>query len=163
MTVIIERPELLRPSLLQPAADVAPVVAEWSGRLPTPRVNAHVAAAQSARVRCNLWLTILQWPGLVEGAAAVVHELVRNAVMHGSTAWNRHVTLRFALTHTGALLIEVTDGLPTFPGFDAGGSGLGGLARVRRRGAKVTWFPTFDGKTVQATVQARLSGSEAPS
>ncbi|MET9593133.1 hypothetical protein ABZY45_19645 [Streptomyces sp. NPDC006516] len=157
MTMIIERPGLQSPSNLQPTADAAPIVAEWSGKLPTPSVNADVAAAQSARVRCNLWLTILRWPGPIDHAAAVAHELVHNAVLHGSTEQHQDVTLGFALTQHSALLIEVTDERPLFPGFDATG---GGLARVRQRGAALSWFPTPIGKTVQArfmapTVQSR--------
>ncbi|MER6240044.1 hypothetical protein ABT185_28990 [Streptomyces clavifer] len=154
VTVITERPELQRPSHLRPTADAAPLVAEWSGTLPTGRLNAEAAAAQSARVRCNLWLTVFQWPAPVEHASAVVHELVRNAVLHGSGARHKDVTLRLALTKAGALLIEVTDGLPAFPGFDVAGSTRGGLARVRQRGAELTWFTAVDGKTVQARLSA---------
>lgn len=154
VTVIAERPGLPRPCRLQPAADAAPVLAEWSGKLPTARLNAEAAAAQSARVRCNLWLTAFQWPEPVEHATVIVHELVRSAVLHGSGTRHKDVTLRFALTQAGALLIEVTDGLHAFPGFDVAGTTLGGLARVRRRGAGLRWFPTVDGKTVQARLLA---------
>ncbi|MFE6185490.1 ATP-binding protein [Streptomyces sp. NPDC056465] len=141
----------LRMPALQPAADAAPVRAEWSGKLPTDRPNADVAAAQSARVRCNLWLTTCQWRGEVQDAVAIVNELVRNAVLYGSTEHGQDVTLRFVLTQAGALLIEVKDGLPGFPAFDTAGALRGsGLNRVRRRGAELTWFPTKDGKTVQA-------------
>ncbi|MFI8007858.1 ATP-binding protein [Streptomyces sp. NPDC086010] len=135
---------------LQPAADAAPVVHDWSCTLSTAPWNADVAAAQSARVRCNLWLAAFQWPGPVERATAIVHELVRNAVLHGSADRRQNVTLRLAVTQVGALLVEVSDALAAFPGFDPTGATYGGLARVRRHGAKVTWFPTDDGKTVQA-------------
>lgn len=153
MTMITAKPILHRLSDLQPAADAAPLVAVWSAQLPTSRPDAATAAAQSARVSCNLWLTTFQWSGPVEKAAAIVHELVRNAVLHGTTASPHDVTLRFALTQCGALLIEVTDGLGTFPAFDAAAA-YGGLGRARRHGADITWYPTANGKIVQARLPA---------
>ncbi|MFB8120674.1 ATP-binding protein [Streptomyces sp. NPDC055962] len=139
---------------LQPAADAAPLRATWAGTLPTGRLNAEAAAAQSARVRCNLWLTTYQWAGPVERAAAVANHLVRNAVRHGSTGEHRDVFLRLSITQPGSLLIEVSDSSPQFPAFDEAFRRSGGLRRAQQLGAALSWFPTTVGKTVQARFMA---------
>ncbi|MFJ8769541.1 ATP-binding protein [Streptomyces clavifer] len=141
-------------SALRPAADVAPLRATWAGTLPTGRLNAEAAAAQSARVRCNLWLTTHMWEGPVERAAAVANHLVRNAVRHGSTGERRDVLLRLSITQPGSLLIEVSDSVPQFPAFDGTFRVSGGLRHSRQLGAALSWFPTPNGKTVQARFMA---------
>ncbi|MFN1193352.1 ATP-binding protein [[Kitasatospora] papulosa] len=128
--------------------------ATWSGNLPTGRLNAEAAAAQSARVRCNLWLTTYQWAGPVERAAAVANHLVRNAVRHGSTVESRDVLIRLSITQPGSLLIEVSDSVPQFPAFDDALRASGGLRHAQQLGAALSWFPTPDGKTVQARFTA---------
>ncbi|MEU5748211.1 hypothetical protein ABZ804_22065 [Streptomyces sp. NPDC047726] len=139
---------------LQPAADAAPLRATWAGNLPTGRLNPEAAAAQNARVRCNLWLTANQWAGPVERAVAVANHLVRNAVSHGSTGKSRDVLLRLSITQSESLLVEVSDSVPQFPAFDEVFRAFGGLSRARQLGAALSWFPTPDGKTVQARFTA---------
>ncbi|WP_327436558.1 hypothetical protein OG279_38410 (plasmid) [Streptomyces sp. NBC_01201] len=139
---------------LHPAADVAPLRATWAGALSTGRLNAEAAAAQSARVRCNLWLTIQMWAGPVERAAAVANHLVCNAVRHGSTGERRDVLLKLSITQPGTLLIEVSDSVPRFPAFDGTFRVSGGLRHSQQLGAVLSWFPTPSGKTVQARFMA---------
>ncbi|RPK71530.1 hypothetical protein EES45_34580 [Streptomyces sp. ADI97-07] len=143
-----------RMSALHPAADVAPLRAVWSGTLPTGRLNAEAAAAQSARVRCNLWLTTHMWEGPVDRAAAVASHLARNAVRHGSTGERRDVLLRLSITQPGSLLIEVSDSVPQFPAFDGTFRASGGLRHSQQLGATLSWFSTPNGKTVQARFMA---------
>ncbi|MCI3933162.1 ATP-binding protein [Streptomyces sp. AN091965] len=123
----------------------------WSTSYPmTPAAAA--LARKGARRRLAAW----QWRGDADDAVLVVSELVANAARHGRVT-GHHLWLRLAVTANGGLLVDVSDPVTDFPGFDGGapaapqGEGGRGLLVVRQLAQKVGWFPRpGQGKTVRA-------------
>lgn len=143
------------PEEMQPAAVTAPVLREIPMDLP-----ADLSAAGLARIQARTLLTVASWPGNQHHAIEVLHALVDNAVKHTFKTGkpNQPFGARLSITEAHELLVEVTDPVPEFPGFDqalAGESGRG-LWEIARKGVDLSWFVVgseFDAKTVRAVLR----------
>ncbi|MEW2524489.1 ATP-binding protein [Streptomyces sp. NPDC047071] len=125
----------------------------WSTSYPlTP------AAAGLARKGTRGRLAAWRWGGDVDDAVLVVSELVANAARHGHVA-GHHLWLRLAVTAHGGLVVDVSDPVGEFPGFESAaphGEGGRGLLVVRQLAQDVGWFPRQGrGKTVRALLARR--------
>ncbi|MYT68218.1 MULTISPECIES: ATP-binding protein [unclassified Streptomyces] len=117
-----------------------------------PAIRDHV------RRRLHLW----RWSGDHEEATLVANELVTNALHHGRLM-NATMVLRLALLGDGALLIDVSDPLPAFPGFSVVRAPVAddeergrGLLLIRGLGGTLSWFLRAEGGK---TVRAQLPGA----
>ncbi|GHE43843.1 hypothetical protein GCM10018785_11780 [Streptomyces longispororuber] len=132
----------------------APVVRECSSDL--GMFYREVALARTyTRQRLTAW----QWGGDLDDAVLIVSELVTNAIHHARVI-GQSLCLDLAVLEDGSLLIEVSDPLPAFPGFEelvvpGPGEERGrGLRLVRALGGDVSWFRRCGGgKTVRAHVR----------
>ncbi|MFI9772984.1 hypothetical protein ACIHJG_40135 [Streptomyces sp. NPDC052415] len=95
----------------------------------------------------------------------MLHAHVDNAVQHALAPGKPDQSLSACLSMTEAheLLVDVTDPLPHFPGFDqavTGDCGRGrGLWEIARQGVELSWFlvgSSFDAKTVRAVLRPGL-------
>jgi hypothetical protein len=109
------------------------------------------------RIHARTRLTMLRWAGNAEAATTVAAILAQNTVDHanpGPFGDRSSVGLRLAVTEAGDLLIDLSDPLPAFPGFEAAAAGARGrgLWHATRLGARLSWFLTADNdrKTVRA-------------
>ncbi|MEU3984630.1 ATP-binding protein [Streptomyces sp. NPDC026672] len=124
-------------------------------RYPTIRLAADAKSVIRARLNARTSLTVIGWAGSVDAAAAVLADLVHNALLHGlpptSTAT---ISVDLGITEDGRLVIDVCDPTPRFPDFTAALQNGRGLQRIQQLGAGLTWFidPTLCGKTVRATL-----------
>ncbi|MFI7318489.1 ATP-binding protein [Streptomyces venezuelae] len=117
------------------------------------------ATVRLARRHVRRRLTSWAWTGDIDDAVLVVSELLANAVCHGRIP-GHHVWLRLAVEEGEGLVVDVSDPVPVFPGFDGsagtaldeGESGRG-LLMVRQLAVDFGWFArTGVGKTVRARV-----------
>jgi hypothetical protein len=123
-----------------------------------------LAPASLRRLRddARMYLTVLGWPGDIPTALEVLSRLAHNAVVHAQPVtdieWEAEMTVRLAITENDALLIDVEDPRPEFPGSEAAIAGEkgSGLMYVRVLDATVTWFLSEDACT--KTVRAILLG-----
>ncbi|WP_028810999.1 ATP-binding protein [Streptomyces flavidovirens] len=109
-------------------------------------------------------LAIWGWAGDTYDAVLIVSELVSNAINHGRRV-GHELRLRLVMLECGALVIEVSDPVADFPGFDTfsepeedAESGRG-LFVMRRLGGEVTWHPR---PHVGKTVRVSLRGGRSP-
>ncbi|MGV9884164.1 ATP-binding protein [Streptomyces sp. NPDC003006] len=126
------------------------------------------ASVRLARLQARRRLTAWRWSGDVDDAVLVASELLANAVRHGRVA-GHHAWLRLAVAEGAGLVVDVSDPVPVFPGFerrvgaaaDGGGESGRGLIVVRGLAEELGWFPRADGGK---TVRARLAeaGGSAP-
>lgn len=96
------------------------------------------ATVRLARRHVRRRLTSWAWTGDIDDAVLVVSELLANAVCHGRIP-GHHVWLRLAVEEGEGLVVDVSDPVPVFPGFDGGvgaavdgGEGGRGLLVVRQ-------------------------------
>ncbi|MHC3456069.1 ATP-binding protein [Streptomyces prasinus] len=142
------------PDNMDSAAVTAPVSREIPLQLP-----ANPSAATHARISARSTLTMLNWPGDIHAAIAVLHHLVDNAVRHGLTPGKADQSLgaRLSITEDHELLIDVTDPNPKFPNFLDAVAGLDGrgLWNAGQLGARLSMSVTSDfaGKTVRAVLK----------
>lgn len=136
----------------QTAATSPPVTHEWS--MGYTMVYGSVALTRRHALRR---LAMWGWAGDTYDAVLIVSELVSNAISHGRRV-GHELHLKLALLECGALVIEVSDPVAEFPGFDRSseareGEECGrGLLVVRRLGGEITWFARpHVGKTVRVT------------
>ncbi|MFI8929682.1 ATP-binding protein [Streptomyces sp. NPDC053474] len=115
-------------------------------------------AAALARKGTRGWLAAWGWGGDVDDAVLVVSELVANAARHGHVT-GHHLWLRLAVTANGGLVVDVSDPVGEFPGFESAapqGEGGRGLLVVRQLAEELGWFPRQNhGKTVRALLLRR--------
>ncbi|MFF9897740.1 ATP-binding protein [Streptomyces longispororuber] len=133
----------------------APVAREWSTDLAMFYRDVALARAYVRRQ-----LLAWKWDGDVEDAVLILSELVTNAVHHARVV-GQALRLHVAMLEDGSLLIDVSDPVPAFPGFQAPAVPGAeeergrGLPLVRALGGEVSWFPRHGGgKTVRAHVRA---------
>ncbi|MEU3340421.1 hypothetical protein [Streptomyces sp. NPDC006668] len=73
----------------------------------------------NTRIRVRPRLTAARWPGNIDAAARVSGMLTDNAVVHAKPLPGNVIGICLICpTDSDALVIEVTDGLADFPGFD---------------------------------------------
>ncbi|MFK4068837.1 ATP-binding protein [Streptomyces sp. NPDC029674] len=124
-----------------------------------------LATVRLARRHVRHRLTTWEWTGDIDDAVLVVSELLANAVRHGRLP-GHHVWLRLAVEEGAGLVVDVSDPVPMFPGFDGGfgaavdeGEGGRGLLVVRQLTVEFEWFPrTGVGKTVRARLAEGARG-----
>ncbi|MGW6534101.1 ATP-binding protein [Streptomyces venezuelae] len=133
----------------------APPARDWVMGYPMALTTVRLARRHVCR-RLTTW----EWTGDIDDAVLVVSELLANAVRHGRIP-GHHVWLRLAVEEGAAgLIVDVSDPVPEFPGFDGGagavvdgGEGGRGLLVVRQLTVEFGWFArTGVGKTVRARV-----------
>ena len=119
----------------------------------------------NTRIRVRPRLTAARWPGNIDAAARVCAMLTDNAVVHAKPLPGNVIGLRLVCPQdSDVLIIEVTDGLADFPGFDelstmreASGKPRG-LWWVHHYRARLAWRINYDdagepvGKTVQVVM-----------
>ncbi|MBT2489062.1 ATP-binding protein [Streptomyces sp. ISL-96] len=135
-------------------------VEEWS--MGYAMVYASVALARRHALRR---LAMWGWAGDTYDAVLIVSELVSNAISHGRRV-GHELSLRLATLECGTLVIEVSDPVADFPGFDRcsepgedAESGRG-LLVVRLLGGEVTWYPRpHIGKTVRVSLPSHPSSA----
>ncbi|MFJ9381123.1 hypothetical protein [Streptomyces sp. NPDC101455] len=123
------------------------------------------ASLRRLRSDARMFLTVLGWQGDVPTALEVLSRLAHNAVVHAQPVpgigLEAEMTVRLAITEDNALLIDVEDPRPEFPGSEAAIAGEtgSGLMYVRALDATVTWFLSEDAcsKTVRAVLLGEVS------
>ncbi|MEU1273567.1 hypothetical protein [Streptomyces sp. NPDC005799] len=132
----------------------------WEGRMSSEQF-----IGPNTRIRVRPRLTAARWPGNIDAAARVSGMLTDNAVVHAKPlAGNVIAICLMCPQDSDVLIIEVTDGLADFPGFDelstrreARGKPCG-LWWVHHYRASVAWRINYDdvgqpvGKTVQVVM-----------
>ncbi|MGW1564102.1 hypothetical protein ACWCQ1_47780 [Streptomyces sp. NPDC002144] len=133
---------------------------QWEGRMSAERF-----IGPNTRIRARPRLTAARWPGNIDAAARVCAMLTDNAVLHAKPLSGNVIGLRLVCPQdSDVLIIEVTDGLADFPGFDElrtrrESSGKPrGLWWVHHYRARVAWRVNYGdagepvGKTVQVVM-----------
>jgi anti-sigma regulatory factor (Ser/Thr protein kinase) len=134
-----------------------PVVREWS-----MDYTMLYGSVSLVRIHVRRHLGLMDWRGDVEDAVLIASELASNSIDHARVV-NESLSVRAAVLEDGSLLLDVSDPVAAFPGFDEATEpgeeeerGRG-LLVVRGLGGRLSWQLRQDGgKIVRAHVPGKL-------